>query len=316
MSILRALQHNSERDSLILLSSVADRLVPNPGVGTSLIETKLEQRKVDEIISEIRERLHIRPNDNSSRAQREIYEFLSNEISRIALGSADERNIRDRLANKQGLRPSQYQIVFDDSFLINEALGIRKRNVLEAVSYPDDETQIPAKTHSKVAVTISSKGVLLNQPKNAFTLLVVSVNKGSIRKPLATFRVYREEVGSQTNTPMDLLDVFVSRYGLRFELGGSQSRLMVNEIIARDDSRPLIHPVYQEKDDIKLIEGLGGTLYLPVVVHAGTRFESAQRENINEVILAFVVDISKYAVTLRKHHTRLAPESEWHFTRL
>ena len=140
---------------------------------------------------------------------------------------------------------------------------------------------------------------------------VISYREGEIQELDAAFRVYRSEVDVRdVHNPLDVLKAFVRTYGLTFKLGNVVAKFVENEIIGNSRSIGREIPVSQV---MQPIEGAKGTYYCRVVAGAETYVQAPQVAATARVLFAFVIDISRYAVTMRRHKVQLTPEEHWKF---
>jgi hypothetical protein len=166
------------------------------------------------------------------------------------------------------------------------------------------------------SVTISIKSVVNKRVEDSFFLLVISDRKGLIQTPLGVFRVYPSDVDlNSMSQPLDLVRAFVATFGLTFRLGNIVSSFMVNEVVKREEDGPILDLFDQAEDELEILSAPAGTYYLPLIFHGATRFRGTEGEVLSEIFIAFVIDITKYAATLRKHNFHTIPEREWRFAR-
>jgi hypothetical protein len=82
-----------------LLSEVAESLLPNPGVGSSLRSSKISDDLKMKILEEIRSRLGLRFDDKSPEAYGRILESLADEMADQTLLKADLSAVKARVAH-------------------------------------------------------------------------------------------------------------------------------------------------------------------------------------------------------------------------
>jgi hypothetical protein len=318
MSDLNALKNRDPEEVARILSMISNSLIPNPGIEESARRKVLDPEFVRSMLTEIRKKLRIPESDNSVKAQSRIYAFLSEEISKAALANTDMERIKTRLGDKGELHPSQYQVTFAPRFELLEALGMRRPHIIEAVVHPDQSTHLRAKTTLQdPQCTISIKSVLNNKTEDNFSVIVLSTREGQVQEVLCAFRAYESEVNLKNlYAPLDVVRSFVETYGLSFRIGQVISKFMHNEVLKFDEFSPILDQSDQALDKLKPIEGKRGDHYLPLIIHGTSNIRGVGTEVWDEIYLAFIIDMTKYVATLRKHHVQLPPESSWRFSQI
>jgi hypothetical protein len=308
MSKLSVLKDKDPKETARLLSMVSVSLLPNPGIHQVLAEGEKDSEFVKAVLTEIRDRLRLPQGDNSIMTQSLIYSFLSEEISRAALANVDLNELRSRLGNKGELHPSQYEVRFRDNFSVLEYLGIRKSHAAQAVTHPDQTTNVKAKyLPEDPHVTISIKTVTGKRIEDKFILLVISERKGQVQEVGFAVRVYLSDVDlSDVSEPLDVLREFNNSFGSPFRYGEVKSIFMHNEIV-RVGNR------VADPNLVELLDGAKRKGRAPVLISGPTRLRGKDNEILSEVVLGFVVNIPKYVKMLRKHNVYIAPEAESFF---
>lgn len=312
MNNLNALKDKEPKEVARLLSVVSSTLLPNPGIAEVIHKTGSDPEFVKAVLAEIRNYLRVPESDRSIQTQSRIFAFLSQEISRAALANANMSSLKARLGNKGALHPSQYEVRFTDYFDRCEALGTRKSHVIEAVTKPDKVMNPRPKYLSEdndPRVTVSIRFVGSKKVEDRFSLIVTSSRDGQCQTVGAAFRAYLSDVDlTNINEPLDMVRSFVNTYGLTFRLGNKVSKFMHNEIISSDS------PLSRERlKNIEMLDKPKEDLVWPVFAFNITQVRGTDNEILTEVILGFVLNVSKYVATLRKHHVHLSSEAEEKF---
>lgn len=129
--MLQTLTHHEPAEVLGILSKLTFELSPKPSFeGEESRQERVDLRS-NKVIAEIRDRLKLSPDDHSDAASDAILEFISNQISEVVLGQADEDAIRDRLADKGLLRPELEQPYTPPRNALESFLSQRWAEVLE-----------------------------------------------------------------------------------------------------------------------------------------------------------------------------------------
>jgi|GEM_PF-6991485 len=316
MTELTILKGKDSQEAAQVLAAVTRSLLPQPGIAEISSLPALDSNVIESVLKEIRQLLRVPEGDFSRDTQSKIYAFLSSEISRVVFSSTSEKSAKDRLGNKGQLRPDQYQVVISENTTkAIEDLGNRKSHVIDAITHPDEIVHLQA-SHADAAEdirsTISVKSVAAKRTDDEFTMLVITRREGQTQDVGAAFRVYPSEVDlRESKHPLHVLKAFVETYGLSFQLGDVISKYLENEVISVSPS---------VREDLMLsrkgpipIEGIRGTYYQSFFAGAETRVQAPHSEVTVRVLFAFVIDISKYAATMRRHRVQLTPEELWKF---
>ncbi|HKG47613.1 MAG TPA: hypothetical protein VKB02_12840 [Pyrinomonadaceae bacterium] len=318
MTELTTLRDKDSREAARVLAALSSSLLPEPGIAETSSHSALDSGVLKSVLAEIRQRLRVSKDDFSINTQSKIYAFVSREISKAALANTSEKNVKDRLGNKGELRPSQYQVLMgeENTRAVIEALGNKKSHVIEAVTHPDEFVHLQASYTSEdedIRPTISIKSVIGKRAEDDFILLVISKREGQIQQVGPVFRIYHSEVDLRDiRQPFDILRAFVREYGLTFQIGSVVSKFIENEVIGV--SRSLFNSSFSAPKALKPIEGTKGTYYVPFIAGAETHVQAPHSEEATmRVLFAFVVDISKYATTMRRHKVQLTPSEHWRF---
>lgn len=319
MTELNILRDKDPREVALLLAGVSSSMLPNPGVGQVLHRTATDPEFIKAVLSEIRHRLTIREDDYSRKTQARIYAFLSDALSNAALANTDVKNIKARLGNKGELRPSDYEIrINDDVVPMLEALGTKRSHVIEAILRPDKVTHLLNNANLEVQFrpTISIKSIDNRNPEDRFILLIHSVRDGNTQHIGSAFRVYPSDVDLTTaSEPVDVLKAFVNKYGLTFQLGVRVSKCMVDEVLeVKRSTLALIDR--KDRSAFTLLDGEKGDYFLPLVDYLESQLQGSEGESLVNITLAFMVDISAYVSTLRKHGVQSIKENKWRFPRV
>ncbi len=182
-------------------------------------------------------------------------------------------------------------------------MGSRRHHVIDAVTHPDEVVHLHGSytaSDKDVRPTISIKSVPGKRLDDDFILLVISYREGQIQEIETGFRIYRSEVDVRgINNPLDLMKAFVHTYGLTFQLGNKVSKYLENEVLGVNPFGP--HEISLQKE-MSPLEGSTGDYYYPVIAGAQTHIHAPHSETVTvRILFAFVVGISKYALTLRRH---------------
>lgn len=306
MSNLITLRDRSQPERLRLLRESSASLLPSPGVGEDLIRIENE-RAVKDLLIEIRQHLNLSETDTSVRARSRILGLLSAEISEVVFAGADFTTVESRLGERGALHPSQYQVAFGEHIEVLENLGTRRNHLADAILRPDKLLHMQPKYLTGSAdprITISVKYVDTKRVEDKFAFLVFSQRKGRFQEVMGGFRAYRDEVDLRNaNEPLEVLHSFIKRYGVTFRIrDGAPTTLLENDIISVSTSfenlwRHELRPV-----------AVAGQVLWPLLAGDVTDLLDPEGGVLGEVTLAFLLNLSEYIETLRRHKVNVPPD--------
>src|ERR1700730_2820246 len=132
--MLQTLKNCNSREVEAILAKLSASILPNPGIEPSVQEQLLDPKLQTELMNEIRLRLGLRRDDDSSKAKARLYRFLAEELTKAALADVDVLEVKTRLGQRGGLSPDLYKIKFSPYFHDGpEKLGVRKDQVEETL---------------------------------------------------------------------------------------------------------------------------------------------------------------------------------------
>ncbi|HEX3681054.1 MAG TPA: hypothetical protein VHU83_00835 [Bryobacteraceae bacterium] len=246
--MLDTLRKLNDHEALILLSSTVHYLLPDPGVGSPVTDVlNAPARSREKLLHELRQKLKLSEDDQSPRAQAEIFDTLSSEISKYALKDSDIRQIKARLGARGDLPPGAYEIDIDPAVRGGLASrGIRPSHIEEAVRAPDALRHLNSQT-CEFLVSLFVKRV--GSGKHAFTLFVVAQRDGYLLRVRDALRVYDADVNREHATePLAVLRAFLNKYGLPVRMGPKSGLLLLNEVFPFVGTR-------KDVDDVTFIAG-------------------------------------------------------------
>lgn len=304
MSKLNTLKNRDPREVAKILSLVSRTVLPNPGVEEVINQTEGDPEFVRQVLDEVRKAARVPAGDLTPESQAKVFAIISSEISSATIPNDRLDKIKDRLGDEGALRPSQYKVVYQPGDY--NKLGVRKSEAEEAITNPDQVSNLETKflpKERKLHLTISSKFVRGKRPEDSFNLIVVSVRSGQAQLFHDAVRVYPTDVDLRgTREPIDVLRAFVKVYGVPFKLGKETSSFMVNEIVRYPEGKeflgvPGIKPVAT------------GLLVSYRVVGGDSTFRNQEGALLAEVLIAYMIDTSKYLDALLSHHVYIDPDT-------
>lgn len=312
---LPVLHNRPPKEILKILSLVSSSLLPNPNVDKLNKPAETDTKIIDSVVNEIKHRLNLPAGELSRDSQTKIFDFLSKEISNIALSDTNISKVKERLGDKGELSLEQYKIEFFYQFEGFEILGQKKSNVIDVVRNPDKYTHLKSGYFkgTKMGFTLSTKLITPKKEQDKFFQIVFSIRDGMTLHISGAIRAYVSDLDlRQVNTPLDIIKAFVNVYGLTFQLGNLREKFAQNEIIE----------IEMDEDDfmltrhMKILDGQKGDFYLPVGFYFDSDLIGTNGKKLHKIVLAFAINLNKYIETLRKHNVIINPNKDWMFPRI
>jgi hypothetical protein len=276
-----------------VLAAAIESLLPSPVTQREAPSSDdAALRVIDEAIRKVRVE-----NIDSAHDRTKVLAFLAREVADYGLSMTDEKAATARVGQEGALKPGLYSVDFATSFQQFEGLGVRRSHVIEALGNPDSYQHIvpdKIKIHSAPALSVFAKRIDARE-NDAFWALVIAWRHGATLEVDASWRVYESdvslaEVGAR---PIEMLQAFVSVYGLEFTLAGKlKGNFFLYETFPAVD--------LEDSDILRLELSEGSGLYsapkriLSTVVHR-------EHANTVELALAYVIDLTRYAIALGRH---------------
>ena len=294
----------------MLLSGTAQSLLPDPGVGTSV--TALlngPPQSKEALLHELRHKLKLKEDDQSSYAKAEIFNALSSEITKYALKSADISAIKARLGARGDLPPDAYEIEIPPSVQANLVERcIRPNHIKDALRQPDAVQHL---AHERFGYSVSLFLKHISYGEDALTLLVVAQRHGYKLYVGDALRIYRSEVETTLDEPLSVLRAFLKTYGLFTQIGNSlPAHLFLYEAVpftgnlksATDAIRVEGRPLSKFKMSVE-VDKQRRTSVIPESEHIrGSGLARIDhRLSVVEVGIAYNFDGRRYNEDLRRH---------------
>ncbi len=255
----------------------------------SRVSIELKQK----VISEIRGNLGLQADDNSPKALNRIHRLLLSEMTKSVLSDADEAEIRERLGQKGDLSPNLYQVKFSDASSYFIKTGISRVVAESVVKNPDyfqhlhpDENGL----NPENSTSLFTKMFIGGEIQNNHTLIVVAQRQGFVQLIQEAWILYHVDVDiTQAKTPLDMLKLFVQKYGENMMVAGKEGSFFWEEKI------PI---VFGKPSDIMRIPNTDK--------HndwiACTQIK--ENDGFVEIGHAYSINLTKYKADLRKHNFR------------
>jgi hypothetical protein len=229
---LEMLRERDSSSTAKILAAAA--LATSPNARSDDDSSPLESnRDVDRLLNEVLHQLKLDPADKSPAAAAQVSRYLSQALKETFKDRFDSAL---RRAGQSGRLPtSLYDVeVPPNASSVFYPLGVRFKNLEEAVRFPDDYqhlmTQL-ASAENKDVISLFMKrvdGVV----GGAFWLLVQTHRGGTKQIIQAAWRVYPDLVNlDEAAEPLHVLRAFVDVYGMPFLLNGKEIRFLESELV-------------------------------------------------------------------------------------
>ncbi len=179
------------------------------------------------VVNEVRSRLGISNDDNSSDAVDRVADVLDSESDQL-LGTPDTEAALLRLAERGDLPSDLYEIKVIPN--IEDALGKRfplEKDVIETtIRAPTTEQHFgpPRGKHEPALISLFLRNFRTKWPQRDFFMLVAAQREGFILHVHQAWRIYPSRVRlSGVKTPVDWLERFADSYGAKVEIEGKKA---------------------------------------------------------------------------------------------
>ncbi|MGR3218257.1 MAG: hypothetical protein ACUZ8H_00380 [Candidatus Anammoxibacter sp.] len=275
-----------------LLSLATKSLLPNPGISTpEALNVEIKSR-LPKVLREVRKKLKLATRDNSREAKSKMLGFLSSEMTSLFFNEVKFKQAKDRIGLKGDLRPNQYSIKIGDISKEFNSRGIRNSHVENVLRNPDYVEHLlrGATVANDTPISVFVKENLEDKKHDKFILVVETNRDGSTLMVSQAWRVYYSDVElSQHLSPVNILQSFVMKYGISFQIADSHpKKFYLYETV----SAPLCG---QPKESIKINQESNKSIVVSF------HFKE-NPSGLIEIALAYVIDTDKYKEDLLKHN--------------
>ena len=295
--MLKSLQSLDYTVASRILSEVVQKLLPHPETQSTIESESGHSTLHSLVLSEARERVNVNPEDDSKDAKTKLFAFLSNEISKLVLTTRERNEAIARLGERGDLNLELYKIVFTKEFDLQSHYGVRRNHVISTIRHPDSfEHLLPERFDLEGVKNISlfTSFHSLDHSDNNFILLVEAIRDRDQINVFSAWRIYPSDMDIRdTRSPLDILKAFVNAYGVEFTVGGD---LHLHKFL-----------LYEA---LPIKTGTAAHPLMIIPVHPDTRlhgnfFFRISPLNVIEISMAYCINLSKYALDLRKHGVRI-----------
>ncbi len=289
---LRSLQQYDDITAAGILAGIALGSTANPGVGTAADFASDFGDREQEVLTEIRQRLKLPDQDQSSDANSKVLEVVSQAISESILRGKDRSEIVARAGNRGLLPPSMYHIAMGQAFSLNfKQFAAREAHARDTILHADDYQHLITTNVSKDTDKFSLflKWHPGSAREDGFWALAFTYRDGPKLEVQHLWRVYPSEVDvSKAQTPVDLLAAFCQKFGL--------------DVTVMD--RKTAKFIAQERFPAKYghaaeVEWKVVQHFIPHITTASIRkFPEDQHVDVG---IVYAIDVEKYKTILRRH---------------
>jgi hypothetical protein len=221
-----------------ILAAAALATTPQPGLGGGTDFARYEEEAAA-VISEIRQNLRLKADDNSVAARARIDSAISSAFDQSIFHGSTEQEALKRAGNAGRLSPGAYQVIQPDAFRKRfYGLAITKQQIKEAVNDPDDfqhlmtENALPGEDDLFSIFMKQSGGSRGHAPN---WLLVTSLRRGLEQIAQSAWRVYPDDVDlNQAFEPIHVLAAFAEKFGTYVTVGGQRAKFIKSVTLPRN----------------------------------------------------------------------------------
>lgn len=296
--MLKSLEALDRREVERILSGLTVSLLPDPGIGARSPLLTVDPQIYSTVMKDIQHYLRISPSDLSPKNRAKVLEFLSSQMTRVALADADLNRVKTRLGQRGDLRPDQYEIEYLRSFWISEQHGVRRNHVADVLRRPDAVQHLPAMSEESPALYIYIKAENKVKGNDRFSLLVLANRVGFGQRVIFGFRLYHSDIELPSmSSPLNGLRALIDRYGVEMKADTLTSKLIQDEFVS-------VEPGTTPQEVARPQAPESTSLYMFLQVR------TTHLVNVYAVSLAFALDQKRYAADLRRHGVHV-PDADY-----
>lgn len=276
-----------------ILAGLAQELLPNPGISALELPRGASHQLYGELLVDFRKQLKIAQNDNSPSAINKLISFISFQLEQDILKSSKIHSLRERVGQKGNLRPDLYDISFSQNFIdLNSTLGISKERVRKLIENPDFVEHLLPEKYGMESGIATSLFVQTSTKPEANSLLVLALRTKAKLRVDGAWIIFHDEIDtSKIQSPLDLLKVFVERYGVKILCGSVSEKFIIYE-----KSQILFGAA---TNVFQLVEP-------PKNIEIDARFNHSIKGNTVEISVAFALNMTEYISGLIRHGVKVA----------
>ena len=256
---------------------------------------------VRHVLDELRSRFNIQPADWSSQSVALLENALSDEMTSSILGNTTMQTVANRLGDSGKLSPSSYSISIspqvatrfherDSNFLTKCMIGAERIMHLET----NDNSGLTVKAASLFAKFLPPKG---KAPPS--WILIDALRSGDTLRATAAFRLSTRYFQIDPDLdPLGFLQLFLSRYGVEFEIGPFFSGLLARDVTVPSSGFKATYLKHATPPNDSRSFMYNETGY----IHTYKQFIAGELIEVEDtkIVLSYGVDMKRYRADLLK----------------
>jgi hypothetical protein len=230
--MLTSLQNYDRQEAANVIAALALSSAPNPNDELPDLVKRYEPL-LKPLETEIKQRLRLSINDTSSTANSRYHNEVAKLLAQTLLGDKDQAAILARAGKLGRLSPSQYKVNTSTLYPEFREMGVRPSHIMDAITNADDVQHLNVNgAEDEKLFSLFMRIVRSRRPSDLFWLLVCSQRAGITQLVQHAWRIYVEDVTLYgAKTPLDVLRMFTSTFGLRVSVGTVRGKLIVDEVV-------------------------------------------------------------------------------------
>lgn len=225
---LEALKQLDQKQAAEVLAATA--LLASSPEPKGVVEERFRS-DVDKVLSEVRNRLKIKPGDVSSKATRAIYDVLSRELDRYLLGGFDPGAVVGRLGQSGELPLGAYNLKATKQFKDSKenfefaSRCVRSAESFEHLSSAYDHLALEGVDPGTKAFSLFAKRVIGDNNRKPHWVLIETIRSENTLMIDALWRIFDQSVDlSEVSRPLDMLSALANEYGFEQRVPGTDVR--------------------------------------------------------------------------------------------
>jgi hypothetical protein len=288
MMALDSLKRHDSATANNILAALVLSSTTNPGVGEAAEAAEAYHNEQAEVLKELREKLHVPPDEQSAEITSKLLTLLQRQIHEIALGGKDIGAVLARAGQAGRLPTSLYEVSYAPQFSHCIDLGTKVAHVQDAILRPN-EVQHLSGNEQDPEFSLFLKFQANTKQAAPYWLSVFAQRQGRTLIVQNAWRVYLSDVDlTNAKKPIDVLSAFANEFGFEILVGSQVGKFIVDETISLPD---------QQMIRAYTLKGVLGKQYLATM--SGKNVPGAHR-----VVVAYAIDLTRYEESLRRHRVR------------
>jgi hypothetical protein len=285
--MLQTLKNYNNREAALILAGLSRQLLPDELLEPTLDEAPINSETHQRVLAEVYRKLRLTAEDKSEESQARVINYIGKEMSRVALAGSDLHAVENRVGQQGNLRPEAYKVILtsrDEEYFYK--YGLHRGQIKATVNEADDFQHLLPGLFGPVDNNVSLFVKIYPNGDDPFTILVQAERAGATVKVQHAFKVYDSDVNlDYVREPLDLLLVFVEKYGFQVTVGDESGKFVMYKSIP--------HDVRKQGNDF-------------FHAHTGSAdfrsgFHVMSTRNSVEVAVGYVINETAYLSDLKRH---------------